>query len=167
MAPNKFFSGRSRSIMQRNDSGTLSVDTKSSQDPYSPSVGQGDLAEIDDKPQKSLNGKQNENQELLLRCITQHLGFAGNRPIAACIIYKCLLQWRSFEAEKTRVFDRIIQTIGNAIEKAQDNSDVLAYWLSNASTLLLLLQHTLKASAAASAIGLRRRSSAALFGRMT
>ncbi|MFS7960045.1 putative myosin ATPase [Helianthus anomalus] len=167
MAPNKFLSGRSRSIMQRNDSGTLSVDTKSSLDLYSPSLVQRDLAEIDDKPQKSLNEKQIENQELLLRCITQHLGFAGNRPIAACIIYKCLLQWRSFEVEKTSVFDRLIQTIGHAIEKKQDNNDVLAYWLSNASTLLLLLQHTLKASAAAYAIGLRRRSSAALFGRMT
>ncbi|KAJ0718398.1 putative myosin ATPase [Helianthus annuus] len=167
MAPNKFLSGRSRSIMQRNDSGTLSVDTKSSLDLYSPSLVQRDLAEIDDKPQKSLNEKQLENQELLLRCITQHLGFAGNRPIAACIIYKCLLQWRSFEVEKTSVFDRIIQTIGHAIEKKQDNNDVLAYWLSNASTLLLLLQHTLKASAAACLFGLRRRSSAALFGRMT
>ncbi|KAJ0725452.1 putative myosin ATPase [Helianthus annuus] len=150
MAPNKFLSGRSRSIIQ---------------DPNSPSVGQRDLAEIDDKPQKSLNVKQIENQELLLKCIAQHLGFAGNRPIAACIIYKCLLQWRSFEVEKTSVFDRIIQTIGNAIE---DNNDVLAYWLSNASTLLLLLQCTLKASGATSGIGpQRRRSSAALFGRMT
>lgn len=75
-----------------------------------------DFADLDDKPQKWLDEKQIENQELLIRCIAQHLGFAGNRPIAACIIYKCLLQWRSFEVEKTSVFDRIIQTIGNAIE---------------------------------------------------
>jgi hypothetical protein len=57
-----------------------------------------------------------ENQDLLIRCIVQHLGFAGNRPVAACIIYKCLLHWRSFEVERTSVFDRIIQTIGHAIE---------------------------------------------------
>ncbi|KAH9699053.1 Myosin-11 [Citrus sinensis] len=127
IAPNKFLSGRSRSIIQ----------------------------------------KQQENQELLIRCIAQHLGFAGNRPIAACIIYKCLLQWRSFEVERTSVFDRIIQTIGNAIE-TQDNNDILAYWLSNASTLLLLLQRTLKASGAAGMAPQRRRSSSAtLFGRMT
>lgn len=156
-------------------------------------MSQRDLAEMDDKPQKSLDEKQKENQELLLRCIVQHLGFAGNRPIAACIIYKCLLQWRSFEVEKTNVFDRIIQTIGHAIEvhikftliiwllyvscsnysffflqKTQDNNDVLAYWLSNASTLLLLLQRTLKASGSASGLGpQRRRSSATLFGKMT
>jgi myosin-5 len=73
-------------------------------------------SEVDDKPQKSLNEKQQENQELLIRCVAQHLGFSGNRPIAACIIYKCLLQWRSFEVERTSVFDRIIQTIGHAIE---------------------------------------------------
>jgi len=44
----------------------------------------------------------------------------------------------------------------------------LAYWLSNASTLLLLLQRTLKASGAAGMAPQRRRSSSAtLFGRMT
>ncbi|KAG4908533.1 hypothetical protein JHK84_057080 [Glycine max] len=50
----------------------------------------------------------------------------------------------------------------------QDNNDILAYWLSNASTLLLLLQRTLKASGAAGMAPQRRRSSSAtLFGRMT
>lgn len=52
--------------------------------------------------------------------------------------------------------------------KTQDNNDILAYWLSNASTLLLLLQRTLKASGAAGMAPQRRRSSSAtLFGRMT
>jgi myosin-5 len=83
---------------------------------HSPSINHRDFSEVEEKPQKSLNEKQQENQELLIRCIAQHLGFAGNRPIAACIIYKCLLQWRSFEVERTSVFDRIIQTVGNAIE---------------------------------------------------
>jgi myosin V len=53
---------------------------------------------------------------MLIRCIAQHCGFSGNRPVAACIIFKCLLNWRSFEVERTSVFDRIIQTIGHAIE---------------------------------------------------
>lgn len=86
------------------------------QDHHSPSMVQRESSEVEDKPQKSLNEKQQENQELLIRCVAQHLGFAANRPIAACIIYKCLLQWRSFEVERTSVFDRIIQTIGHAIE---------------------------------------------------
>ncbi|PSR98811.1 Myosin-11 like, partial [Actinidia chinensis var. chinensis] len=168
MAPNKILSGRSRSILLRgSDSGHLFMDTKTTLDLRSPSINQRDLSEIEDKPQKSLNEKQQENQELLIRCIAQHLGFAGNRPIAACIIYKCLLQWRSFEVERTSVFDRIIQTIGHAIE-TQDNNDILAYWLSNASTLLLLLQQTLKASGAAGMAPQRHRSSSAtLFGKMT
>ncbi|CAA2960242.1 Hypothetical predicted protein [Olea europaea subsp. europaea] len=38
------------------------------------------------------------------------------RPVAACIIYKCLQQWHSFEAERTSIFDRIIQTIGVVVE---------------------------------------------------
>lgn len=102
--------------------------------------------EIEEKPQKSLNEKQQvycncgsylsmresrlsqiacvlilnfsvqENQDLLIKCISRDLGFAGGRPIAACVIYKCLLHWRSFEVERTSVFDRIIQSIGSAIE---------------------------------------------------
>ncbi|PKU67092.1 hypothetical protein MA16_Dca008881 [Dendrobium catenatum] len=164
MAPNKFLSGRSRSI-RSSDSGHNNVDPKSSADIHSSSSVK-ELSELEDKPQRSLNEKQQENQELLIRCIAQHLGFAGSRPVAACIIYKCLLQWRSFEVERTSVFDRIIQTIGHAIETQEDN-DVLAYWLSNASTLLLLLQRTLKASGAAGMAPQRSRSSSAsLFGRM-
>ncbi|XP_074563080.1 myosin-17-like isoform X2 [Curcuma longa] len=119
----------------------------------------------DDTPQKSLNEKQQENQDLLVECISKDLGFSGDRPIAACLIYRCLLHWRSFEVERTSIFDRIIQSIGSAIE-AQDNTDVLSYWLSNSSTLLLLLQRTLKATGAASLTPQRRRTSA-LFGRMS
>ncbi|KAJ9167994.1 hypothetical protein P3X46_019576 [Hevea brasiliensis] len=123
--------------------------------------------ESEEKPQKSLNEKQQENQDLLIKCVSQNLGFSGGKPVAACIIYKCLLHWRSFEVERTSVFDRIIQTVASAIE-VPDNNDVLAYWLSNSSTLLLLLQHTLKASGAASLTPQRRRTaSASLFGRMS
>ncbi|KAJ6854645.1 hypothetical protein NC651_039557 [Populus alba x Populus x berolinensis] len=167
MAPNKFLSGRSRSVLQRVENHIPVDAARTILDLQSPSMNHREHSEVDDKPQKSLNEKQQENQELLIRCVAQHLGFAGNRPVAACIIYKCLLQWRSFEVERTSVFDRIIQTIGHAIE-TQDNNDSLAYWLSNASTLLLLLQRTLKASGAAGMAPQRRRSSSAtIFGRMT
>ena len=57
-----------------------------------------------------------ENHDLLIKCISQDLGFSKGRPIAACLIYKSLLQWRSFEVERTNIFDRIIQTISAAIE---------------------------------------------------
>ncbi|KAL9660447.1 hypothetical protein QQ045_025262 [Rhodiola kirilowii] len=123
--------------------------------------------ESEEKPQKHLNEKQADNQDLLIKCISQDLGFTGGKPIAASLIFKCLLHWRSFEVDRTTVFDRIIQTIATAVE-IQDNSDSLAYWLSNSSTLLLLLQRTLKAGGAASLTPQRRRStSASLFGRMS
>ncbi|WZY97265.1 hypothetical protein YC2023_069594 [Brassica napus] len=97
MAPNKFLSGRSRSILQRgSESGHLAVDTRSNLDLHSNSMNNRDPLE------------------------------------------------------------------------SQDNNNTLAYWLSNASTLLLLLQRTLKASGAAGMAPQRRRSSSAtLFGRMT
>ncbi|XP_052622198.1 myosin-11 [Lactuca sativa] len=96
------------------------------------------VADMEERPQKSLYEKQQEYQDLLIRCITQHLGFSKGRPVAACIIYKCLRQWQSFEVEKTSFFDRIIHTIGQSIEIQGNNNHVLAYWLSNVSTLLLL-----------------------------
>ncbi|RZC81334.1 hypothetical protein C5167_043932 [Papaver somniferum] len=167
-ANNKFLSVRSKSSIQRSSESGHITSTDAKTPPETNSViTPRESSEVEEKPQKSLNEKQQENQDLLIRCIAQHLGFTGSRPIAACIIYKCLLLWRSFEVERTSVFDRIIQTIGHAIE-TQENNDVLAYWLSNASTLLLLLQRTLKASGAAGMAPQRRRSSSAtLFGRMT
>ncbi|KAK3036849.1 hypothetical protein RJ639_031467, partial [Escallonia herrerae] len=147
---NKLPSGCSKSIIQ---------DLRSS------SMHLRDHSDVEERLQKSLNEKQQEYLDLLIRCIAQHLGFSRGRPIAACIIHKCLRHWRSFEVERTSIFDRLIQIIGHAIE---DNNDTLAYWLSNASTLLLLLQRTLKAGSAAGVTPQHRRSSSAtLFGRMT
>ncbi|OEL22803.1 Myosin-11, partial [Dichanthelium oligosanthes] len=188
----------------------LNGEVKSSPDVTPISLNLKEL-EAEEKPQKSLNEKQQENQDLLIKCVSQDLGFSSGKPIAACLIYRCLLHWRSFEVERTGVFDRIIQTIGSAIEvmncacfltlfpfswrttlynllayyaslifcgiaiylssnsvfpKSQDNNDKLAYWLSNSSTLLLLLQRTLKTTGAAGLTPQRRRSSAASFGRV-
>ncbi|KAA8527842.1 hypothetical protein F0562_035289 [Nyssa sinensis] len=86
-----------------------------------------------------------ENVDALIKCATQNLGFSQEKPVAAFTIYKCLLHWKYFEAEKTSVFDRLIQAIGSAIEN-QDNNDHIAYWLSNTSTLLSLLQRSLATS---------------------
>lgn len=56
------------------------------------------------------------HQQLLLKYITQYLGFSGRKPIAASLIYYCLLHWRSFEEAKTTVFDSIIQIVNSATE---------------------------------------------------
>lgn len=46
----------------------------------------------------------------------KNIGFSHGKPVAAFTIYKCLLNWKSFEAERTSVFDRLIQMIGSEIE---------------------------------------------------
>nr|CAB3467583.1 unnamed protein product [Digitaria exilis] len=111
MAPSKILSGRSKSNLQRS-SGNVQVSSNDSKIALESNNTSSPKKEydIDDKPQKSLNEKQ----------------------------------------------------------QTQDNNEVLAYWLSNASTLLLLLQRTLKASGSTGMAPQRRRSSSAtLFGRMT
>ncbi|GER41677.1 myosin 2 [Striga asiatica] len=103
-----------------------------------------------------------ENVDSLLTCIGQLLGFSEGKPVAAFTIYKCLVHWRSFEAERTSIFDRLIQIIGSAIED-EANNDYMAYWLSNTSTLLFLLQHTLKAGASSAS---KPPQPTSFFGRM-
>lgn len=117
--------------------------------------------------QKSLTDRQQENHDVLIKCLLEDKRFDKTRPVAACIVYKTLVQWRSFEAEKTHIFDRIIHTIRSSIE-SQDNIKDLAYWLSTTSTLLFLLQSTIKASGSPYKSPHRNRASpTTLFGRMT
>ncbi|CAA0818666.1 Myosin-8 [Striga hermonthica] len=106
--------------------------------------------------------RHRENVDSLLTCIGQLLGFSEGKPIAAFTIYKCLVHWRSFEAERTSIFDRLIQIIGSAIED-EANNDYMAYWLSNTSTLLFLLQHTLKAGSSSAS---KPPQPTSFFGRM-
>ena len=57
-----------------------------------------------------------EDVDDLINCVTKNVGFSQGKPVAAFTIYKCLLHWKSFEAERTNVFDRLIQMIGSAIK---------------------------------------------------
>ncbi|KAI5059574.1 hypothetical protein GOP47_0025893 [Adiantum capillus-veneris] len=173
ISPAKGLSNRFKStVLQRSpENGLLSngeVKTTPESPVSVPSPEGKEQSEAEQRRQKVLTAdRQQENLDALLKCVTQDVGFSRDRPVAACIIYKSLLQWRSFEAERTNVFDQIIQTIGTAIE-SQENNDILSYWLTNTSMLLFLLQRTLKASGAGGLSQQRRRtSSVTLFGRMT
>ncbi|VVA34612.1 PREDICTED: myosin-6 [Prunus dulcis] len=104
--------------------------------------------------------RQHESVDALMNCLTSNVGFSEGKPVAAITIYKCLLHWGSFEAEKTSVFDRLIQIIGSAIAD-QDNIGHMAYWLSNTSTLLFLLQRSLRTAPR------KPPTPTTLFGRMT
>eukprot|EP00249_Psilotum_nudum_P024992 c29340_g2_i2 orf=237-4853(+) len=172
MSPTKGLSNRFKTpVLQKSSENGLLANGEHKvlpQEPITVVTSNRQHAEVEQRRQKLLTSdRQQENLDALLKCVMQNVGFSNGRPVAACVIYKSLLQWHSFEAERTNVFDRIIQTIGTAIE-SQENNDVLAYWLSNSSTLLFLLQRTLKASGSAGIPPQRRRSSSVtLFGRMT
>lgn len=57
-----------------------------------------------------------EDVDTLMACVMKDVGFSQGKPVAAFTIYRCLLHWKSFEAERTSVFDRLINMIGLAIE---------------------------------------------------
>ncbi|PWA66856.1 unconventional myosin [Artemisia annua] len=116
------------------------------------------------EPKKSLIDLQHDNVDALIECVKRDTGFSRGKPVAAFTIYKCLLHWKSFEAEKTSVFDRLLQMIASAIESHQDNNEHMAYWLSNTSSLLFLIHRSLKPEGASSVQ--KSPPPTSLFGRM-
>ncbi|XP_071684841.1 protein OPAQUE1 isoform X13 [Lolium perenne] len=87
--------------------------------------------------------RNEEYHQLLQHCIKDDMGFKKGKPVAACIIYRCLLHWGVFETERTTIFDFIIQTI-NTILKTENENDIFPYWLANASALLCQLQRNVR-----------------------
>ncbi|KAK8941651.1 hypothetical protein KSP40_PGU007477 [Platanthera guangdongensis] len=107
-----------------------------------------------------------EHHEVLLGSINATLGFKDGKPIAASVLYRCLLQWRTFEAERTTVFDSVIDAINNVLKAERENADILLYWLSNSSALLCLLQRNLRSNVSLKTPNYRSGGSFGLSGRM-
>ncbi|TKY58001.1 Myosin-15 protein [Spatholobus suberectus] len=99
----------------------------------------------DSRRSKLTAERHQDNYEFLSRCIKENLGFKNGKPIAARIIYKCLLHWHAFESERTTIFDSIIEGI-NEVLKVREDDIILPYWLSNTSALLCLLQRNLRSN---------------------
>ena len=78
-----------------------------------------------------LQDKRKAEEERLLAALGSNLGFHKGRPLAAIVVFRCCLQWRAFQADRTSLFDRIMGVVGSQIEKQQDDNQALAYWLTN------------------------------------
>lgn len=68
-----------------------------------------------------------ENHDALIKCLLEDNRYDKNRPVAACIVYRTLIQWRSFEADKTNIFDRIIHAIQSSIEVTKQEHKCSTY----------------------------------------
>ncbi|KAK8572972.1 hypothetical protein V6N12_029012 [Hibiscus sabdariffa] len=71
----------------------------------------------DSKMRRSKIEVPQDGADSLIKCVEQNLGFSQEKPVAAFTIYKCLIHWRSLEAEKTSVFDNLVQMVGSTLEK--------------------------------------------------
>lgn len=115
------------------------------------SISEAGVTDIDRK-QRDLEAKRAAlvkeqkvaDQEKLLQCISGNLGFQNGRPLTALIVFRSCLHWKSFQADRTNLFDKIIQTISVQIDKQQEDNGTLAYWLTNTVTLYHLLQKNIK-----------------------
>ncbi|KAI9118645.1 hypothetical protein K1719_010977 [Acacia pycnantha] len=119
----------------------------------------------DSRRSKLTAERHQDNYEFLSRCIKEDLGFKNGKPLAACIIYKCLLHWHAFESERTAIFDYIIEGINEAL-KDRDDDSLLPYWLSNTSALLCLLQRNLRSNGFLAATAQRYTGSSGLTSRI-
>ncbi|XP_052210174.1 myosin-15 isoform X2 [Diospyros lotus] len=119
----------------------------------------------DSRRTKLTTEKHQENYEFLSCCIKEDLGFKDAKPVAACVIYKCLVRWHAFESERTAIFDYIIEGI-NDVLKVGDENVTLPYWLSNASALLCLLQRNLRSSGFSITTAQRSAGSSGFNGRV-
>jgi len=105
--------------------------------------------ELYTRQQLLLREQRSADQDRLLAAIAgEGLGFTPQgRPLAALLVFRCCLQWKAFSADRTSLFDRIINAMGASIEARQDDDACLAYWLSTTVTLLFLLQRNIKPAA--------------------
>ena len=113
--------------------------------------------EAEAKAKSLASQKTFEEHETLLATVERasEIGFSGGQPVLACVTFRSLLHWKSFELERTGLFDQIMSKMSNAVELNTDNNAQLTYWLSNTFALLHLLQRTLKTSGGAAS---RRRA---------
>ncbi|KAG1657561.1 hypothetical protein FOA52_006761 [Chlamydomonas sp. UWO 241] len=102
------------------------------------------MRELQAKQAQMLQDKRRAEEERLLKALQADLGFVKGRPVGALVTFRCCLQWRAFQADRTSLFENIISCIGRQIEKQQDDNAFLGYWLTNTVTLLHLLQKNIK-----------------------
>jgi myosin V len=110
------------------------------------------------KQQQLLREQRTADQERLLTALRGELGFVDGRPVAAVLVFRCCLHWKAFQADRTPLFDRINQTMGEQVEMLQEDNGRLSYWLSNTVALLYLMQTHIK-PAAGGGYGARLRQS--------
>ena len=85
--------------------------------------------------------KTHAEHDTLLRLVDTacEVGFSHGQPILACVTFRSLLHWKSFELERTPLFDRVMQTMSANVEAHTDNNNQLTYWLANTFALLHLV----------------------------
>jgi myosin-5 len=125
-------------------------------------------AELDARKAKLEQMRSHMEYSVLLSFVendAQDAGFTENgTPVLACIIFRCLLKWGTFELDRTSLFEKLIDVMSINLEHSSEDYEALTYWLSNAFTLLQLLHRTLKTSASGSKEN--RRKSGGLFERI-
>ena len=125
-------------------SGSPTLQREASRQVSSPGQNISDM----DRKQREILSKQHQlireqriaEQERLILSLKENLGFDGERPIAAIVVFRSCLKWKAMQQEKNTLFDRIMETIGQQVESAQDNNIFLGYWLTNTVALYYLMQ---------------------------
>ena len=84
------------------------------------------------------------DRELLRAALRTDLGFVDGKPVAADLIFRCCVEWKSFETDDIAMLAGINETIREEIELFKEDNGRLSYWLANTVALVNLMQTYIK-----------------------
>ena len=97
------------------------------------------------------------DQERLVSALKVDLGFHQGNPVAAVVVFRSFIHWKSIQQEKGAIFKRVSDEIKFLIESFEEDNNRLGYWLTNTSALYYLMQRHTKAAGSASENGITAR----------
>ncbi|EGG22870.1 hypothetical protein DFA_05000 [Cavenderia fasciculata] len=85
--------------------------------------------------------QEREENRIIEQCIyTQSLTFRDGVGASAYSLYHQLLDQNAFSQENSRLFNKVISSLTQTVEKSMENSGDLCYWISNVSGLIHLIK---------------------------
>ncbi|KYR00976.1 dilute domain-containing protein [Tieghemostelium lacteum] len=78
--------------------------------------------------------------------LTKKPEYVDSVPVSAIVLYKCLFEWKQFNASNAYSFSKIIETMDYLSKRETMDREKAIYWLSTCFTLKFLLERSLSNS---------------------
>lgn len=98
--------------------------------------------ELLDLKQKLAEKQLIEDQNFLIEKVVLLMepGYFRGIPVTASLLFRCMMQWNSFDRENSRFLDKLFESFEGILEKHLYNNTHLLYWLCTCCFLLQLVR---------------------------